>query len=91
MHVRADFDDAGINHVNAILDAAPSARPWRMTAADYRAGLADGAATVPLRVERLTATPWDPPLADLMRSAGFAVFEEALLDELHADLRAATA
>jgi len=90
VHVRADFDDAGINHVNAILHAAPSARPWRMTAADYRAGLAEGAATVPLRVERVTATPWDPPLAGLMRSAGLAVFEEALLDELHADLRAAT-
>lgn len=87
LHVRADFDDAGINHVSAILDAAHGAEPWRMTAEDYRTGLAAGAATVPLRLERLTATPWDPPLADVMRDEGFAVFEEALLDELVEDLR----
>lgn len=89
LHVRADFDDAGINHVNAILAAASGARPWRMTADDYQAGLTDGAAAVPLRVERLPATPWNPPLADLMRTEGVAVFEEALLDRLIHDLKSA--
>jgi hypothetical protein len=44
-----------------------------------------GAATVPLRVERLAATPWDPPLAEVMRSEGVAVFEEALLEALVED------
>lgn len=86
LHVRADFDDAGINHVRAILDAVPAAQAWRMTATDYQAGLVAGAITVPLRVERLADTPWDPLLAQVMRSEGVAVFEEAHLDVLVGDL-----
>lgn len=60
-----------------------------MTAADYRAGLSAGASGVPLRLQRLNTTPWDPELVEVMRHKGVAVFEEALLDELIADTAAA--
>jgi len=33
--VRADFDQAGLAHMRAILAVAPQAVPWRMSAADY--------------------------------------------------------
>jgi hypothetical protein len=35
VHVRADFDHAGLQHVAALLRGVPSALPWRMNAADY--------------------------------------------------------
>jgi uncharacterized protein (TIGR02679 family) len=86
--VRADFDDAGLNHVAAILASAPGARPWRMGVTDYRRGLRTGDGSVPLRIERLPATPWEPALAAVMATEGVAVFEESLLDELVCDVRA---
>lgn len=85
--VRADFDDAGINHVRSVLDAAPTARPWRMSAADYESGVAAGNAIVELRRDRIGDTPWDPPLADAMRRHGRALYEESLLDQLLGDVR----
>lgn len=85
LHVRADFDDAGLNHVNAILAAAPSARPWRMSADDYLTSLTEGEG-VPLRVERLPDTPWDPSLRNLMLEHGVAAYEESLVGHLLADI-----
>jgi len=82
--VRADFDDAGIAHVAAVLRAAPSARPWRMRISDYRESLRDGA-TVPL--SQVSDTPWEPGLASAMRARRLATFEEALMPELLSDLR----
>lgn len=86
LRVRADFDDAGLNHVAVILSAAPRARPWRMGVTDYRRGLRTGDRSVRLRIERLPATPWEPALADVMATEGVAVFEESLLDELVCDV-----
>ena len=88
LHVRADFDDAGINHMIAILAAAPSARPWRMTAGDYLYGLDIGESVAPLRVDRLSPTAWDSELASTMAAKRVAVYEEALLDLLLDDIRA---
>lgn len=85
--VRADFDDAGINHVRSILDAAPTARPWRMSATDYESGVAAGDAIVELRLDRIGDTPWDAPLAAAMRNHGRALYEESLLDRLLRDVR----
>lgn len=86
--VRADFDDAGINHVRAILAAAPGARPWRMSAADYEEGVAAGDAVVELRLDRIGDTPWDPSLAEALRTHGRALYEESLLAQLLGDVRA---
>lgn len=88
LQVRADFDDAGLNHVAAILSAAARARPWRMGAADYLAGVERGPSTVTLRHDRLAATPWDPQLRTAMAAAGVAVYEEAFLEELLEDIAA---
>lgn len=79
------FDDAGINHVNAILAVAPTARPWRMSSEDYLDGL-DRSDGVRLRLDRLSATPWDPRLLRTMTQRGVAVDEEALLDGLLGDM-----
>lgn len=81
--IRADFDAAGIAHVAAVLRAAPSACPWRMSASDYCESLRDGA-TVPLL--QVPDTPWDQDLAPAMRARKLATFEEALLPGLLADL-----
>lgn len=86
--MRADFDDAGLHHVNAVLAGAPGAAVWRMGAADYLDGLDAAGAAEALRVERLPDTPWDPRLRDVMAARGVAVYEEALLDVLVADVGA---
>ncbi|MFJ1610409.1 DUF2399 domain-containing protein [Streptomyces sp. NPDC088253] len=85
--VRADFDHAGLQHVRAVLDAVPGARPWRMNAADY----ADSLHPSPfepsaLHCDQLGDTPWDPPLADAMRACGRPAYEEGLLGRLLSDL-----
>jgi hypothetical protein len=84
--VRADFDVAGVNHVNALLRAAPDAEVWRMGAADYINGLAHSPSGVAFNRDRLGPTEWDPNLRAEMLEAGTAVFEEALLDELIGDV-----
>ena len=81
--VRADFDAAGIRHVNAVLTGVPGAVPWRMTSADYRHSVPSRS-----REEPVPATPWDPSLAAAMEDERKVAFEEALLPQLLADLRA---
>lgn len=81
--VRADFDTAGIRHVNAVLAGVPDSVPWRMTSADY----ADSAPSLASE-EPIPATHWDPGLASAMAEAGSVAFEEALIPQLLADLRA---
>lgn len=53
--VRADFDPAGIRTVTAVLNAVPTAKPWRMTATDY----ATSRPTAPIR-EPIPPTPARP-------------------------------
>ena len=88
--VRADFDDAGLNHVNAVLAAAPRAEPWRMDVADYLRGVKDTDIHSPLRVDLLGSTPWDPGLATAMSLQGLAVYEEHYMDDLVADIASTT-
>ncbi|MBO4161221.1 DUF2399 domain-containing protein [Micromonospora antibiotica] len=90
VHVRADFDRAGLQHVAALLDGIPSARPWRMTAADYRESLAEIPADdrIRLQTEPLPQTPWDPDLRRLMVEQQVAAYEESLIDVLLTDLTA---
>jgi uncharacterized protein (TIGR02679 family) len=86
--VRGDFDAGGLALVRAVLTAVPHARAWRMTASDYTAALHP----TPFEPDvvdpdRLGTTPWDSPLAAAMAETGRPAYEEALLENLLADLR----
>jgi uncharacterized protein (TIGR02679 family) len=83
--VRADFDEAGLRHVEALLAATSAAVPWRMTSNDYLAAV-DPLSELRLRhPDQLTST-WDLALADAMRRTGIPAFEEALLPAILEDL-----
>lgn len=75
--IRADFDATGIRNVTALLAAAPTARPWRMTTRDYL----DSAPAAPAK-EPVPATPWDPDLAPTINATSQTAFEEALLPNI---------
>ncbi|MEU3349224.1 DUF2399 domain-containing protein [Streptomyces sp. NPDC006700] len=83
LRCHGDFDGEGIRITAHLLDKTP-ARPWRMTAADYRAA----SARTPHGPEpgRLTEAPWDPELTRAMTDRGTAVVEELVADVLLADL-----
>jgi uncharacterized protein (TIGR02679 family) len=83
LHWRADFDWTGLRIVSAAI-TSHSAKPWRMTAADYRNALTAGEST-PLTGSP-AASPWDPELAALLAEHGRAVMEERLITVLMADL-----
>ncbi|GAB3896893.1 DUF2399 domain-containing protein [Microbispora camponoti] len=96
LHYHGDFDWPGVD-MAAALARRYGAELWRMTAADYLAGLADaakadagdageGEGRVAL-AGRPVPTPWDPALAEAMRQQGSAVYEEAVAGSLVADLR----
>lgn len=61
-------------------------QPWRLTSRDL-ALLAERSGP-PLEGQRVE-TPWDPPLAEALERRGIALHEEAVLDLLLSDLRAA--
>lgn len=77
-----DFDWPGVAIAGRVL--AVGAQPWRLGAADYVAAVPP--VGVPL-TGRPVPTSWDPLLAEAMAEEGFAVHEEAVLDDLLADLR----
>lgn len=83
--VRADFDAAGLGHVNAFLSAMPDAVPWRMSASDYIESLSTEPTTE--TIDHLPETKWDPELATAMRARGLPAYEEALLVKLLEDLQ----
>ena len=66
----------------------PSARPWRMNAADYLQSLTDTPvdSRTRLNAENLPPTPWDPNLWRLMTEHKVAAYEESLIDSLLNDL-----
>jgi uncharacterized protein (TIGR02679 family) len=86
--VRADFDLAGLQHVDSMLTGVPGARPWRMGATDYLDSLASTPADDGVRLDggTLPATPWDPQLGRVMTERGLAAYEESLIDALLEDL-----
>ncbi|WP_328371170.1 TIGR02679 family protein [Streptomyces sp. NBC_00445] len=83
LRYHGDFDGEGIRIAAYLLDKTP-ARPWRMTAADYRAAVA----RTPHGPQpgRLTKAPWDPELTRAMTEHGTAVVEELVGDVLLSDL-----
>lgn len=85
--VRADFDQAGLAHVRALLSAAPTAVAWRMSAADYLAAALAGAVTMHLQDQD---APWDEELVPAMRKQSIPVYEEDLLPALITDITTGT-
>ncbi|MFJ9011559.1 DUF2399 domain-containing protein [Streptomyces canus] len=85
--VRADFDQAGLAHMRALLAAAPAAVAWRMSAADYLTAVPGGTETLHLQA---SDAPWDASLVSVMREHSVPVYEEDLLPALLADITAGT-
>lgn len=83
LRYHGDFDGEGIRIAAHVLDKTP-ARPWHMTAADYRAAVAlDPRGPRP---GRITEAPWDLEPADAMAEHGIAVVEELVAEVLLKDL-----
>ncbi|WP_206507355.1 TIGR02679 family protein [Streptomyces chrestomyceticus] len=83
LRYHGDFDGEGVRIAAHVL-AKTSARPWRMTAADYRTAVAHNPLGPP--VGRITEAPWDGELAMVMAEHGAAVVEELVVDVLLQDL-----
>lgn len=79
-----DFDWPGVAIAGSVM-RRHGARPWRMAAADYTAGVRAGAEYVQLAGSS-QPTPWDTELSEVMAATGRAVYEEAVADPLIADL-----
>jgi uncharacterized protein (TIGR02679 family) len=79
-----DFDWPGIAIAASVM-RRHGARPWRMNAADYRAGVRVDADHVPLAGEP-QPVPWDLELGVVMAATGRVVYEESVADTLIADL-----
>ncbi|MGI5399200.1 TIGR02679 family protein [Streptomyces sp. CA-135486] len=84
LRYHGDFDWGGLRIASALLRRVPW-HPWRYMAADYRTAVA----AIPLATT-LTGTPttaaWDPDLSAAMTEGGVRIEEEAVLDDLLADL-----
>jgi uncharacterized protein (TIGR02679 family) len=79
-----DFDWDGLRIANKLREIVPF-RPWRFTAADYRAALAGGGERPPLHSRRSVAL-WDADLGRALLEADAAVEEETVLEDLLKDL-----
>jgi uncharacterized protein (TIGR02679 family) len=79
VHWHADLDWTGLR-TTAEAVRRFGATPWRMSGADYLAGIARGESE-PLRGAP-TDSPWDPSLARELRRHGRAVMEERVLTDL---------
>jgi uncharacterized protein (TIGR02679 family) len=86
LRYHGDFDWPGLAIASAVM-RRHGARPWRMSAADYIAGVRADAGHI-----RLTGTPqptpWDPELGEVMAATGRVVYEETVADALVGDLSA---
>jgi len=84
LHQHADFDVAGLS-ITAWLSSRAGTTPWLMTADAYRSAIGTQRDR-PQLGGVLSATPWDPDLADVMGQHGHAVYEEELTDHLLASM-----
>ncbi|GGT06507.1 TIGR02679 family protein [Streptomyces griseoviridis] len=83
LRYHGDFDGEGIRIAAYVLDKT-SARPWRMTAAEYRAAVARNPRGP--QPGRITEAPWDLELAEVMAEHDTAVVEELVAEVLLKDL-----
>jgi uncharacterized protein (TIGR02679 family) len=84
LRYHGDFDWPGVAIALDVI-ARHDARPWRMGASDYLAAARPNGTRIALHGEPVP-TPWDPQLREAMCATGCAVFEEAVSDQLLADL-----
>ncbi|WP_328338314.1 TIGR02679 family protein [Streptomyces violaceus] len=84
LRYHGDFDWGGLRIASALLRRVPW-HPWRYTAADYRAAVAATPLASPLTGTPTTAA-WDPGLPAALTGLGVRIEEEAVLDDLLADL-----
>jgi len=80
LQVRADFDSDGLSIVDQVASVAPGVIGWRYNAATYAAHL-----DLDFDAESKTGNELEQ-LRELYRQHGTAIHEEALLDQLIADL-----
>ena len=84
IHYHGDLDGDGLR-IAAHLVAKVAALPWRLTTEDYREALSRR----PIGPEAgrvVPEVPWDAELATAMRAERIAVTEEAVINDLLADL-----
>lgn len=86
LRYHGDFDWPGLAIADSVI-TRHGARPWRMSATDYLAGIRADADHVALTGTPRSA-PWDPGLSEAMVAVGRAVYEESVADPLIADLAA---
>lgn len=79
-----DFDWGGVRIATALARSVPW-RPWRYTAAEYRAAVT-AVTGAPDLTGPPAATPWDPALAVALAECGVRVEEETVLNDLLTDL-----
>ncbi|MFF9147513.1 TIGR02679 family protein [Streptomyces sp. NPDC014861] len=85
LRYHGDFDGEGIR-IAAYVMAKTPARPWRMSAADYRTALTHSPNGPD--AGRVTPAPWDDDLTRALADHGTAVVEELVADTLLKDLAA---
>ncbi len=85
LRYHGDFDWGGLRIAGTLLRRVPW-RPWRYTAADYRAAAAQAAPDAPPLTGSPADTPWDRDLGPALSELGVRIEEEAVLDQLLSDL-----
>jgi uncharacterized protein (TIGR02679 family) len=86
LHYHGDFDWPGLRIAGQVL-REHGASPWRLTAADYLAAVARAPRPGRTLEDATVDTPWDAALAAAMRQERLAIDEEAVAEDLLADLR----
>jgi len=84
LRYHGDFDWPGVAIAGSVL-SRHGGSPWRMSAADYLAGIRAGAGHLRL-AGTPQPTPWDPGLAEAMAATGSVLYEESVADVLISDL-----
>jgi uncharacterized protein (TIGR02679 family) len=84
LRYHGDFDWPGVAIAASVI-SRHGARPWRMSAADYAAGVRADADYMALSGPP-QPMPWNPALAETMLSIGRAGYEETVAAALIADL-----
>jgi uncharacterized protein (TIGR02679 family) len=84
LRYHGDFDWPGLSIASAVM-RRHGAKPWRMSAHDYIAGVRVHAEYV-LLSGTPQPTPWDLELSNVMVATGRVLFEESVADDLIGDL-----
>ena len=84
LRYHGDFDWPGLAIASSVM-RRHGARSWRMSVADYIAGVRADAEHVQL-TGTPQPTPWDPGLREVMAATGRVLYEESVADALITDL-----